>query len=382
MVRTLYLGRNEYLLPEFMSKIKILFFTHNLNRTGAEVVLFNLIVRLDPHRFDIGILLLGEAGELVSELPTYIEVHQLNTDYQLTDKIKHYLGVDVLLKQINSLQKNYGYTVWYFNTIRPTYLLKFASRFNVKTISHIHELASNYSNLSSQIFNDLLKSNAIFACSKLVEDEIGMAYDGQLIRINSAIDKTYISAYNIQVARQSGGRTTIVCAGSISDRKGTDIFLKVAQLLKDKPFDFVWLGQFSNTGYSNWIQKTQVKLNLSNVTFKNPDSQLDYYSTIGRSDVFFSTSREESLGLSMMEAIYLGKPVVALNSGGSSLLVDESNGLIIHSFESENIAHQLNDFIETRLSHYANNVSTSVLDRYDLQAEFIRWDSLLTKIAL
>jgi glycosyltransferase involved in cell wall biosynthesis len=98
--------------------------------------------------------------------------------------------------------------------------------------------------------------------------------------------------------------------------------------------------------------------------------------------VFFSTSREESLGLSMMEAIYLGKPVVALNSGGSSLIVDESNGLIIHSFDAENIAHDFNDFIETRLSHFINNVSTSVLNEYDLQAEFIRWESLLMKIAL
>jgi glycosyltransferase involved in cell wall biosynthesis len=365
-----------------MSKIKILFFTNNLNRTGAEVVLFNLIVRLNSHRFDIGVLLLGETGELVSELPAYIEVHKLNTDYQLTDKIKHYFGVDVLQEQIQVLQKNYGYTVWYFNTIRPAYLLKYASRFNVRTISHIHELASNYSNLSSQIFNDLLKSDAIIACSKLVEEEIGLAYDGQLTRFNSAIDKAYISAFNIQLASKSTSRTAIVCAGSISDRKGTDIFLKVAELLKDKPYDFVWLGQFSDTGYSNWIQKTQYKLNLSNVTFKNPNSQLDYYSVIGQSDVFFSTSREESLGLSMMEAIYLGKPVVALNSGGSSLIVDESNGLIIHSFDAENIAHDLNDFIETRLSHFINNVSTSVLNEYDLQSEFIRWESLLMKIAL
>lgn len=365
-----------------MSKIKILFFTHNLNRTGAEVVLYNLIVRLDPHRFDIGVLLLGETGELVSELPTYIEVHKLNTDYQLTDKIKHYLGVDVLEKQIQVLQKKRGYTVWYFNTIRPAYLLKYASRFNVKTISHIHELASNYSNLSSQIFNDLLKSDAIVACSKLVEEEIGLVYDGQLTRINSAIDKAYISGFNIQLTSKSTSRTTIVCAGSISDRKGTDIFLKVAELLKDKPYDFVWLGHFSDTGYSNWIYKSQEKLELSNVTFTSPSSQLDYYSIIGRSNLFFSTSREESLGLSMLEAICLGKPVVALNSGGSSLIVDESNGLIIPSFDAENIAHNLNNFIESRLSHFTNNVSTSVLDQYDLQAEFIRWESLLMKIAL
>jgi glycosyltransferase involved in cell wall biosynthesis len=83
-----------------------------------------------------------------------------------------------------------------------------------------------------------------------------------------------------------------------------------------------------------------------------------------------------------MEAIHLGKPVVALHSGGSSLLVDESNGSIIHSFDADRIAHGLNDFIETKLSHIKNNVSTSVLDRFDLQAEFIRWESLLTKIAL
>ena len=382
MVRALYLDRNAYLLPEFMSKIKILFFTHNLNRTGAEVVLFNLMVRLDPNRFDVGVLLLGEKGVLVAELPEHIRVFKLHTEYQLIDKIKHHLGVDLLARQLRDIQQKYGYTAWYFNTIRPSFLLKYASRFNVKTISHIHELASNYSNLSSQIFSDILDSDAIIACSKLVEGEIALAYDGQLVLIKSAIDKEYIRSFILQDTLQSSNRTTIVCAGSISDRKGTDIFLKVAELLKNLPFDFIWVGHFSDTGFSNWIRKSQAKLNLTNVTFINPSSQFEYYSIISQSDVFFSTSREESLGLSMMEAIYLGKPVIALNSGGSSLIIDESNGLLIHSFDAKEIAINLTDFIETKISQLKNNVSTSVLDQYDLQTEFMRWESLLKKIVL
>jgi glycosyltransferase involved in cell wall biosynthesis len=158
--------------------------------------------------------------------------------------------------------------------------------------------------------------------------------------------------------------------------------LKVAELLKNLPFDFIWVGHFSDTGFSNWIRKSQAKLNLTNVTFINPSSQFEYYSIISQSDVFFSTSREESLGLSMMEAIYLGKPVIALNSGGSSLIIDESNGLLIHSFDAKEIAINLTDFIETKISQLKNNVSTSVLDQYDLQTEFMRWESLLKKIVL
>lgn len=382
MVRAAYFERNEYLLLDFMSKIKILFFTHNLNRTGAEVVLYQLAVRLNPDRFDIGILLLGESGDLIPELPAHIRVFKLHTTYQLTDKIRHYLGEDLLFKQIQSIQKNHGYSIWYINTIRPAHLLKYAPRFKVKTISHIHELASNYSNLSSQVFADILKSDSIIACSDLVLKEISLAYDGDVITINSAIDKSYINSFNIQKESKVVKRVTIVCAGSISDRKGTDIFLEVAQQLKNSKYDFVWLGQFADTGFSNWIKKTHRKLNLSHVTFISPRSQHEYYSLLGQADLYFSTSREESLGLAMMEAIYLGKPVIALNSGGSNLIITESNGFVIDSFDGVKIAEVLRDFVEVKLSDFKDKVSVEILDNFDLESEFIRWENLLKKIAL
>lgn len=365
-----------------MSKIKILFFTHNLNRTGAEVVLFQLAIRLNPDRYDIGMLLLGESGDLIPDLPEHIRVFNLNTTYQLSDKIRHYLGEDLLFKQIQTIQKNHGYTIWYVNTIRPAYLLKYATKFKVKTICHIHELASNYSNLSSQIFADVLHADSIIACSDLVSKEISLAYDGDVTTINSAIDKLYINSFNIQKESKSDKRVNIVCSGSISDRKGTDIFLQVAQQLQNSAYDFVWLGQFADTGFSNWIKRTHQKQNLTNVSFCSPLSQQEYYSIIGQSDLFFSTSREESLGLAMMEAIYLGKPVVALNSGGANLIINESNGIVIDSFDCIKIASDLNDFIEKKLSHLEYHVSVDILDKFDLELEFIRWEYLLTKIAL
>jgi glycosyltransferase involved in cell wall biosynthesis len=96
----------------------------------------------------------------------------------------------------------------------------------------------------------------------------------------------------------------------------------------------------------------------------------------------FSTSREESLGLAMMEAIYLGKPVIALNSGGSNLIITESNGFVIDSFDGVKIAEVLRDFVEVKLSDFKDKVSVEILDNFDLESEFIRWENLLKKIAL
>jgi hypothetical protein len=112
-----------------MSKIKILFFTNNLNRTGAEVVLFNLICRLDPIQFQIGIVVVGELGQLISELPKHIDHYQLKVKYNLFEKVQHYFGRDLLSDQLSEIQDKGQYSIWYVNSLSPTFVLKYAKPF-------------------------------------------------------------------------------------------------------------------------------------------------------------------------------------------------------------------------------------------------------------
>jgi glycosyltransferase involved in cell wall biosynthesis len=364
-----------------MSKVKILFFSNNFNRTGAEVVLFNLICRLDPTLYQVGLIVTSESGQLINELPKHIDCFQLKVKYSIVDKVLHYFGKDLLSKQLSKIQKKGQYSIWYVNSLSPSFVLKYARSFNVKTVCHVHELSSNYSYLSDNDFNNVLKSDLIISCSQLVYEQIIKSYDGRIETINSAIDTNYIAGLNLKRKNESKV-ITIVCSGSISDRKGTDLFIEVAQRLNNKNYKFVWLGQFSKSGYSLWIKQNLAKLRLSNIEFISPTSQLEYYSEINNADLYFSSSREESLGLAMMEALYLGLPVVALNSGGPSLFINESNGFLINSFDAKVISSSINHFIEVKINNYSREVLQNIPIKFNLNNEFIRWEGLLKQIAL
>jgi glycosyltransferase involved in cell wall biosynthesis len=242
-------------------------------------------------------------------------------------------------------------------------------------------LSSNYAYLSDNDFKYVLKSDVIISCSQLVHEQIKKSYDGRLETINSAIDTEYIAGLKLK-RKNKGKEIIVVCSGSISDRKGTDLFIEVALRLKNNNYKFVWLGQFSKSGYSLWIKQILVKLRLSNIEFISPTSQYHYYTEINNADLYFSSSKEESLGLAMMEALYLGLPVVALNSGGPSLFIDESNGLLINSFDENVISSSIEQFIEIELQNFTREALLNIPLKFNLNNEFNRWEGLLKQIAL
>lgn len=362
-----------------MPQIKILFFTSNLKRTGAEVVLFNLVCRLDPILFQIGLVLTTDEGELVHDLPPHVTLYRLKTKYNLIDKIKHNLGSDLLFNQLQSIQNKNNYGIWYINSLSPAYVLKYANLFNVKTVCHIHEISSNYSYLSSINFKFILNSNLIIACSQIVYNEIINVYGGQIEVINSAIDTNYIDSFNLKKSNKAK-ELQIICAGSISDRKGTDIFIQVANMLQDKKIKFIWLGKYSDNGFSYWIKKTLEKTNLPNVEFINPNTQLEYYSYLNDADYYFATSREESLGLAMMEAVHLGIPVVALNSGGPSLFINESNGILIDSYNINEVSKHLYKFVSKHEDGKNFESNKNSLKDFNLSQEYTKWQRLLCQL--
>ena len=84
----------------------------------------------------------------------------------------------------------------------------------------------------------------------------------------------------------------------------------------------------------------------------------------------------------MLEALYLGKPVIALNSGGPSLFINETNGLLINSIDINSISSALNNFIENKLDSFDASMNHKVFNNYNQLTEFKNWQSLLKKAAL
>ena len=94
--------------------------------------------------------------------------------------------------------------------------------------------------------------------------------------------------------------------------------------------------------------------------------------------MFLSCSREESMGLVMMEAIYCGVPVLATDSGGSSLIVNDQNGRICFDLRPEILANEVLNLIKAQ-NQFDKNVMKESIEKYNIQVELKKLENILSQ---
>lgn len=351
---------------------KVLFFVNSFSRTGSETLIYECLQALNKQgKFQIGVVVCDKKGELTDSLDKNITIFYLKQQFSNFDKIQFHLGFDVIGNQLAKIQNEFNATVWYFNTISQIHLLDYKQKFNLKAIVHIHELLYNFESIHERNFNLILQHcDQLIACSQLVKDLFIPFFNKPISVINSSINFTEWMEYRRGKNATTGKKLKIISSGTICYRKGTDIFIKVADILRSPSIEFIWLGKSNQTAYSEIIRLTNDK--FKSVKFIETQNQEDYISQFRQGDIFVSTSREESMGLVLLEAQALGMPILATNSGGSSLLVTESIGQIVEEFNPESIAIGLKEVINN-LNKYKN----SSKPKFEFQIEIQKMASLL-----
>ena len=362
------------------TKKRILFFTKDLNRTGAEVILFNIVEHLDRSKFDIGIVLMQKGGELVPNLPKDISLFFLESTFNLSDKIRFHFGEDVMLKRLKKIQQEFKSDIWYINTVDNAYLLKFKEHFLVKTCLHVHEYLYNFEQIAAQEIKLLIdQADQVIGCSILVEKLFEQLIGTKYITFQSAIDTHYIDRCLTETMPKSDNKKRIVSSGTLCYRKGLDIFLEASTFFTDSNVEFIWLGKWPNNGYAALLKRKINAGEFPNVQILDQLNHQEYYQTMRSADLFLSCSREESMGLVMMEAIYCGVPVLATDSGGSSLIVNDQNGKVCFDSRPATLANEVQHLIENHSQFDPVSMRKSI-EKYDGEVEIRKLENILSKI--
>ena len=164
----------------------------------------------------------------------------------------------------------------------------------------------------------------------------------------SAIDTRYIDHCLKEITTKSGDKKKIVSSGTLCYRKGLDIFLELSTFFNDTNVEFIWLGKWPNNGYAELLKNKIKAGEFPNVQILDHLNHQEYYQAMQGADLFLSCSREESMGLVMMEAIYCGVPVLATDSGGSSLIINDQNGKICFDLRPEILANEVLNLIKAQ----------------------------------
>lgn len=169
----------------------------------------------------------------------------------------------------------------------------------------------------------------------------------------------------------------LATCGRLVNVKGYDIVLDVASILKVRGLDFVWIwigdGSCRKEMEQNIINKdlqNQVKIIGEK---KNP------YTYISACDIYVQPSRAEAFGLTIMEALSLGKPVISTNTIGGKDILNKFNCGILTGFSAEEIVEKIYVLACDKQMLQKEIAKTEKIDWQKEQERYIhQWNELLS----
>ena len=97
-------------------------------------------------------------------------------------------------------------------------------------------------------------------------------------------------------------------------------------------------------------------------------------------DVYITTSRSESFGLTIVESLCCNTPVVAFNVGGVSDIIDHKiNGYLAEPFNMNDIKNGL-VFVEKNMSGTEVNTRQNIVEKFSLTRIREQYISLYKKL--
>lgn len=300
---------------------RILFIGHEAGRSGAPMVLLNLIkwLRINEPTTEIDLLLLN-GGTLESEYKKYCEVHVL--EYQkpgVVDRIANRLGLRNFEPISPVFERQYDVVIG--NTIVTLPILERFSKQGQRTICWMHELDGVVSKIYQPTeFTRLanVTDHLIVPAKAFVQmlERHGIATEFTLAHDFS--DIAYVADIK-PVERTDTGKMVVAGAGTIEFRKGTDLFIEIAKRVTEKNIDiwFIWIG-----GRSGDADEAQKFRHMIDVVSQHPRLKFlppspEYFNVIADSDIFALTSREDPCPLVALDAAALGKPIVCFKDAGA-----------------------------------------------------------------
>jgi len=340
-------------------KKKVLFISHYASRTGAPIVLLNLLQWLKANTSIAFEIIQVQEGPLLDDFHK-IAPNNLFTSTMAQRKVHSLLNLfglktDITKGYWNGLIEKYSGRVGliYSNTITNGEALDRLSGLNCPVICHVHEqelairffgnrnleLVKQYTNhyiaASEQVKQNLILNHGI------PEDKIDVVY--------SFIDVASLknNFRDIRGELNIPADAAVVCGsghGTIWN-KGKDLFLQLTRIVNDKSAPsavyFLWVGGSEDGMDIDRIQR-DIRLTGIKQIVRFIEDVDDPYAYFNACDIFVSTSREDSFPLVCLEAAALGKPVLCFEGAGGMLeFVEDDAGYIIPYLDIKSMADRI-----------------------------------------
>ena len=365
---------------------------HEASLTGAPKVGFDVALFLsESHE----VHLVVKTGGRLLEQPRYaelaathrnVETHQDVCKLSYAERVDHAVGV---LEEIRP-------DLLYVNSTLAADWCEAGALLKAAVVLHVHEGKAGLPAVFSQIapprcvgWVDLLVG-ASRAALDGVEEITGVRFENRLdfgiyVDAGAILAQSEMRAdppVNARGVSPGGGRRVVAMSGLAQPRKGPDIFFDLARRLPR--YDFLWIGPWeppdttlNGPTVERYRSRPLDNFYVTGLT-DNP------YAYLRGTDVFVLTAREDPNPLVVVEALLLGKKVVAFSRTGSSrVLLDRFGYVLTGDPDSKRAAEMLPAIMEGEggawLSRLAHDVRSELDGRNRLSGLRDRLEDLVRR---
>lgn len=196
---------------------------------------------------------------------------------------------------------------------------------------------------------NLFSVETLIAYNKIKNNFHGFDIENKLLYLPNGFDEDLVVENNIKINDFEGKENLIITVGRLgAPEKNTEMILRALESLDLKNWKVALVGPVCS-GFDKIIEDFY-KYNpekLSNVTFFDNISDkkllMDYYN---RAKVFLLTSRRESFGIVLNEALYFGNYIVTTNVGAAMDITNDGEyGAVINNDDSNELQEVLTTII-------------------------------------
>lgn len=374
-------------------KKNILFINGNLNVGGCERSLVNVLQHFDYSKYNVDLLLLQEKGDYLSEVPQEVNIilYSLNDAYGkffdvFKKAIKRRDWFSLIFRMIYfyaskngnkhlkksrrlfiKLRSEYDTIIAY----RPgicTDMAAYAFRSNNK-ISWWHHGEMNLSANEICKLNDSYQyMNCVVTVSessrKLVRDTFPEVINKIHVIPNMICPHELVQKSNLKIeSLKFDNEISIVSVGRMSSEKNMMLCPKVGLELETRGIHYRWYMIGDGEDYQE-IKEFIDANNLQN-DFVLTGSLTNPYPFIKEADIMVHPSLVESQGITVLESMALGTPVIAVKSEGpKEFIKNRENGLLVEA-DSESIVEAILLFCESNsLMERCKNGAIKTVEEY------------------
>lgn len=201
-------------------------------------------------------------------------------------------------------------------------------------------------------------ANRIVSVSESQKQEILEYTNNEIIVIPNFIDEDNYKVFQ----KKESKKIKFLTVGGLNEQKGIDILLKSISKLRLNNFNV----QFDIVGDGDKREeyiKLVKDLGIGElVNFHGQIVHAEIMNFFNDCDVFILPSRHESFGVVYIEALAMGKPIIATKCGGPETIINEENGILI---DKEDV-NALVDTILYMKQNYTN------YDSFVIRKDFLR----------